>query len=950
MGAQSLLEKEDFSYIVQLYYVSDSYLPEVRKEIEAFQSNYPDSDYLQYLDYLDANVSLKLGEHQRAQAMYRQLLQQDLHPDILSDVYLNLAISLYHTADYQASLRVLTQLESITDQDYYRYQIRVWRGRVYALQGFYLSAENEYRLALSYDPHEVHYDHFLVLLRLDRFAPAQTAQESVSASDPLYSRYQADWLNYLLSRGDYQEFDEHYSERAGTLSLSDPQINLLRVRRAVETEDYRGAQTLLDSLQIESERRDFYQAVIWAHSDAKAEADTLLSNLSRSSDYELAIYAYLERLKIMYGRDPDAAINQLEAFLRSNQVENAEAPFLLGYFHFQRSRFPDAVSQFVTALDYPLTPLLADRIDELIAQSYYLAGEQELSLNAYNRYLNSHPFGKYRDQALYRIGLIYYSNVEYELARLNLEKLLSEHPTSVWIDEARFYLAEISFLKSDYAASGEFYKSIALSDANYSYVLLRLAQVYYYQERYPEAIQLLASVPSLHDDFDAVVLLAGIRFSQGDLERALQIYERAAALAKTEPQLTEAKSYRAYTLYYLKRYEEASRIFYDLAQSNLNADIYLLQAGKAAAQGQEWNRALDLYEQWLDKFPDSPYFLQVLAEIANTQYNRGRYTEALEDWLNLLRRYTSNTFVPNEDLPLLSEAFTGLELSARRGNDPALVDQIIASIDLFNSEYIKFELEYIVVKLFAGLELWDELLREAEELRGSLNLPGERRNAVELLMVQSLMELNRWEQADSLASELYATTQSRESLLRRAEIAERSGNPELALQRYQQAWQEQPAAELWLKMTEVSAENELARFPEIWALGASYHKLYPQTRLLLVQYLYNTGDSAAASAQADSILASEANPWLRANAEYYHGLILYEAQDYQGALRSFRKIRLLYQELSDLYLQASYHYILTLLQLQAGQEALLAYEEIQSGLSEEQRSRIQALLAEADQE
>ena len=91
----------------------------------------------------------------------------------------------------------------------------------------------------------------------------------------------------------------------------------------------------------------------------------------------------------------------------------------------------------------------------------------------------------------------------------------------------------------------------------------------------------------------------------------------------------EAISYQAYTLFYLKRFQEASEIFYQLSRDSLNADIYLYQAAKSAAQGKEWKRALDLYESFLDAFPASGLFLQVMTEIANTQYNLGKQVVSL---------------------------------------------------------------------------------------------------------------------------------------------------------------------------------------------------------------------------------------------------------------------------------------------------------------------------------
>ena len=56
----------------------------------------------------------------------------------------------------------------------------------------------------------------------------------------------------------------------------------------------------------------------------------------------------------------------------------------------------------------------------------------------------------------------------------------------------------------------------------------------------------------------------------------------------------------------------------------------------------------------------------------------------------------------------MAEVFTGIETSSRlKGHEH--IDEISQLIDSFKSDYIKFELEYILVKLYANAELWAEL-------------------------------------------------------------------------------------------------------------------------------------------------------------------------------------------------------------------------------------------------
>ncbi|MGC9362811.1 MAG: tetratricopeptide repeat protein, partial [Candidatus Syntrophosphaera sp.] len=392
------------------------------------------------------------------------------------------------------------------------------------------------------------------------------------------------------------------------------------------------------------------------------------------------------------------------------------------------------------------------------------------------------------------------------------------------------------------------------------------------------------------------------------------------------------------------RYEDATQLFYELSQNEMNADIYLYQAAKSASQGKEWKRALDLYDRLLAEFPTSDYYLQILAEVANINFNLGNYSESLDNWLNVLRRFTAHTSVSDDELVFLNEVFTGIEICCRQLDDADSINRVAEMIDSFRSDYIKFELEYIIVKLYASAELWDDLLQKAETLRASLEIPENTRGEIELLMLESLVNLDRFSQADSLASRIYQSTQSRESLIKWAEIAALTDNPELALQRYTEAFNMEPEAELWLRMADLSAGNGFLRFDELWELGSELQQDYPEVKLRRLSYLFDKGNLAEAEAMADTILDSEPNPWFRAQSELWLGRIAYERGDFQSALRSFRKIRLLHSEFSGLHAEASYYYIVCLIHMDALPEARLTYEEMEDEFDETQKQDIQILL------
>lgn len=943
LQAQPVREDDDFAYIVELYYSGDAYLDEVSAELEAFSNRYPDSSYGQYIRYLQGNIALKRGEYDLSGLIYADLLQQDLHPDIWADIQLNYAITSYYRGDHTRCLKLLDELERAAVHPWYLYQVNVWRGRTKALQELWFSAAEEYRKALAYNGAEVRFDYFQTLLALEREDQVTAILDTLSIGAPDYLQFHGAWLDQLLSDGRYAEFEGH-AATLDSLAAAAPVLALLRTRKALELGESPNDKTWLELQAAPSDLATYYRALLMQRNGYLSRSDSLFKTLLRSPEGDLAVQAYLERLKILRMTDPTSAISQLESFMEDPRFRRGDTHYWLAEFKMAEGDHLGALQNFIEATNYRLDHPTAERAQILAARCYYEIGQPELCADACNRYLNKYPDGSYRDLALFFMARSQVLPDAARLARLNYEKLLREHPGSAWAAEARFALAELHFMASEYSAAEELYQSLAASGADFPGLRLRLAQTYYYQDNYAEASHILASGLDPSTDFEAALLQAGISFSQKDFTAALDTFTQAGNLAATPAQKTEAISYQAYTLFYLKRYSEASELFVELSRDSLNADIYLYQAAKAAAAGRNWVRALELYDRWLDEFPGSDRFLNVLADIANTNFNLGRYSESLADWLNILRRFTGNTYVEDEDRPLLAEVFTGIETSSRKLNGDEHIDEIYAMIDSFNSDYIKFELEYILVKLYADAELWEELLLEASRFRSSLELPRQRQNEFDQLLLQSLIQLNRLEEADSLATRIQAEDPSRGVLVSWAELAELNGSPELALERYQRAYAISPDADLWLRMVELSAANGWLEFEQIWENGREFQADHPQTLLRRVGYFFHNSRFMEARTLADSLLDSQTNPWIRAVAETWLGRISLEEGDFQSARRGFQRIRLLYMDFPEIHAEACYYYIVSLAKLGELQEARLALIEYRHLLSGQQVTQIESLL------
>ncbi|MBP7194586.1 MAG: tetratricopeptide repeat protein [Candidatus Cloacimonetes bacterium] len=935
MGA-SPREQDDYAYIIELFDMGDH--QEALSEMDYFRGSYPSSEFLPYLDYIRANIALKQGDWTLARDLYAPLLKESLHKDVMADVYLNYAIALYNLGDPKNAIPQLLELDLISEHPYYRYWGNVWRGRCYQSLGLLLSAEHEYSKALALDSgdHEIEFEYFKLLLLVQKDTEA-LAIIARNTEDPVYGRrYRVEWLHYLLYNQRYDDMDEYLAQIEDPEELDSDPVKLLLTRKDLALGRYQEAESRLNQISSSSAHTAYYSALIKLSKGETAQADTIFRQLVRGHDAEIQFLSYLERLKIIYKRDPALATQLLRDYLKSSLPQNfrGQQYILLAEFEFDAGNYSEALRLWTVAKRNDLPADLLDRSEIGIADAYLGLGQTPLAKDNYNRYLNNYQYGRYRDKAFYQIGRISFDARELPEAKQNLAALIARYPNSAYKDESFFLLAEIEYFGSDYAAAIELYKSVSDAHPSRQSVQLRLAQCYYHLERYADAETVLISLGTLFRDYEMVLLEASLAFNRREFETALTLYGEAFNLAKTPIEKQEATSYQAYTLYFLKRFEEASQLFLSLSDLNPSVDSYLFQAARSAYQGRAYKRALDLYDRFVDDYPESPYFLTTLTQIALCYYNLGNPTQAYRDWLNILSRFRNPVSFTPDEISLLREAFSGIQLSLDSMDDLSPTVELMDMIDTFQSEYIRFELSYIIVKLYAGIGDWEETLKQAEEIRRSF--PDQKRPELDLLMAESLSRLNQQTQAEELVTQVYAETQSPESLLSLAGLAESTGDWEAAQQKYRELFDIQPTASNWLSLLDISQKNSYHDYDIIWDLGKDFAMDYPQSRVNRIKYLTGKGFYNEAAMMANKILDTETNQFIRAQADAELAMIYYAQDDFTRSASAFKRIRVLYRDYPEIVNNAQFHYILSLIKSGALKEAQLTLWEVQSQLNDDQ--------------
>ncbi|MDZ4181392.1 MAG: tetratricopeptide repeat protein, partial [Candidatus Cloacimonadaceae bacterium] len=352
----------------------------------------------------------------------------------------------------------------------------------------------------------------------------------------------------------------------------------------------------------------YLNALYLKETGKRQAADDLFRDLVRDAEPEIRFLSYLERLKISFVTNPDLAIASLEEYILSGTTQNwrGEQYLQLGVFYFDRQDHASAIRNLVKARNFDLNPELLDRLEFLIPEAYYLLGEMRLSQDNFNRYLNLYSRGSYRDKALLRSGIIAFGDNDHKLAQAYFSQIMELYPGSDILPTVRFYQAEINFYNSNYNLALADYTLLEKDAGLGASARKRIAQCLFYLEDYPAALTVLESIPKAQWNYEMQVLLASVRFNQRNYEQALTGYNLAETMAPTPQTKTEARSYKAYTLYYLKRFDEASALFFDLSKQSASPDIYLYQAAKSAYQARNYKHALYLYDMLIDEYPNSP--------------------------------------------------------------------------------------------------------------------------------------------------------------------------------------------------------------------------------------------------------------------------------------------------------------------------------------------------------
>ncbi len=944
-------EENDLVFIINLYEHGQYNL--AKKQIAFFETEYKDTEHKLTITFMRAKIAFFEKDFVVADSLYTILLHSDTDSEMLFEVLINKAEIRYNWKDHISALGFLTRSERATNEPDKKYRIEMLRGKIQLALFNPVSAQKSFEQALIHKANDPAATYELMQACISANDIGKARELAMKLTDQpeaafVHTSALNKWLDYLISMEEYEEAarleNKLYDGYPDSVRLRFARINYL-------TKSYDTAWSILSQTKSHSAFRSYLTGLLYVEQGNDAKADSIFAVLSQwrygpqdvlpDSNDDLAVMSWLERIKLLYKEDPTFALKNLETYLSGLETDKTDPNVLYvnASLLFKNKQYQEAINALLRVRKMALTPELNHNVSIMLGDIWFNAKIPFSAKQAYNNYLNQYPRGKYRAHALYNIALIDFDMKEYDEAAAQLNAVFQIEAEPEITEKAKYLNAEISFFQSRYNKAIEQYLSINSNYIDQVVIDYRIAQCLYYLENYQAAAEY---IPKLLTDsanaFQIMILHGNIYFNLKQYNEALNIYNSAKTHARDEVDRFEANSYIALTLYRLRRFDEAQALYLQLSKEKETPGAYLIMAAKAAYHSREYQQALLLFNQFIKENPDDDNYNYALANIGSIQYNLGEHSKAIDTWMSLLRRYKNNEFFTEDEQIILSSVFSGMLFSLRLSPNQKALDEIDTMANEFISEYIRFELQYLLLRVYFGSELWSDIIDMADKLREEF--PDRENNEIRRYVAASLGRLDRITEADSVYRQIFTLEPNADILTEWAELEIQAENYQSAVQKLDQALSYDIVDTRFVKLLQTLfdyAPDSLDVYWHKW--NGEFIPVPDRAQFIWMSWNFAQNEWNTAEQVAHGLLL---NPdyQIRAQAQFVLGACKHYSKDYDRAVIELYKTVYLYPDEMELVLEAKRLIILSYIGSEQFEEARKVYDEMQDFLTAAQKKEI----------
>lgn len=311
----------------------------------------------------------------------------------------------------------------------------------------------------------------------------------------------------------------------------------------------------------------------------------------------------------------EPAAQQLEAFLNSYEAPpiaifpyDIDTQLRLGDAYFALNRYDEAISYYKKAIgaepggDYAMYQ---------IANCYYRAERTADAIDEFAKLLRIYPYTRFREQAQFNIGYLWFLNGRFELAIENYEKLIRMVPKSNWAARAQYNIGDALFNAGKYDSAIVAYKVVLDEYPRSEFVIeaansIQSAQLATGQtDTSNELLQEFIRKNPRASTLDALRYRKAQSLAQaGDFEKAAEAYEQYYRISTNRQRKDDALFQWAESLRFLERMDEAQLRYKQLIESYPNSEwtpTALSTLAREAFEQTNYEQALGYFRQMESK-------------------------------------------------------------------------------------------------------------------------------------------------------------------------------------------------------------------------------------------------------------------------------------------------------------------------------------------------------------
>ncbi|HOD54122.1 MAG TPA: tetratricopeptide repeat protein [Candidatus Cloacimonadota bacterium] len=973
-------EKEDLFFIKAL--IQNKHFDMAWDECNQFKKKYPQSTLTDEITLNMAFIQMEKKNHHYADLLVNSINQRNLKPSQEAQwLLLNITNTWYsineeNTSALQVGNSEHTQLIKFSETDLLinanefiqKFPNHPEISQIYFILGDIQLRKNNNKQAENYynqgKNHNAKIQGNIKLLNLylknNQKNTADTLYQSIMADSlskdeknytiTLYIHYyeqQKDWQSIYTILDNY--FKTQVIPPFQKLNNQEEFLAYQYANALIEINKPEKAVDFLNHIPGETDKSKYFKALAFIKLHQFAEGLDILNQLiENSQDSDIKSISLFQSIQIMSQNDINQAVEKLNDYLIKypNQKWVGDIHYQIAFNLYKNRNYIDALSHANQALEFgsghPSQSQNQKDFEEkalfLKCEALFFLNKKQETIEIATHFRNQFAHSALMDEVIFKLALSLYQSSQQDSAAFFFKEITEKYPESSKKGMSLYYLGENELSKNHYNRAKTFFEQALQGNTDQGVLYLRLSYIEYALKNYQKAKEIIVNVPDEPDYlFDKNLLRGIIAFAEKSFTDALNFFMKAEKNVPDQVSLEHLWSRQAWTLYRLKRYDEATKIYKQLSEQSTAPGKYTLAAASAAYNAENYLQSLELYQQYLSEHPQSKEVYKALSGIANSQFNLANYPDAISTWEKMVDiQYPSS---------IIESAVQGIQWSYRQQNNKKefikwINEKIRKSTDknlkITLYEY-KIRFEYDQEEYSASISSIQQLFKQYPEM--------EKEEKFQILLANNYIWLKQFENADRIYVQLVVKNNDPQIFHEWGNIKWAQQDTLGAMKRYKKAADASKQENFWLVLLEKQMVANDKDFDKYYQTFMSFANSYYQelAKLILIDKYIKDNQFDNAIETINSLEKSD-NPLIRVKTLFSKAVISFNKKDYDNAMKDFFRIRYVFTEYSDLRWNSEYYICKIFIEKGEVDQAKELFNQIKEKIKLEQSNELQSII------